>query len=140
MSVLYSYPKGQMQHLSARQGELLTLLERSDKHCGWALMCAANGAKGFFPLDYVVKEEDEPESHAAFMQVDRREAERMLLYPGGALGSFLIANTKTRSLGRSQCFSATKRRASGRVRSCTAASTTLPCTGVQHWQTRVHSR
>ena len=94
MSVLYSYPKGQRQHLSARQGELLTLLERSDKHCGWALMCAANGAKGFFPLNNVVNKVDEPESHAAFMQVDRREAERLLLYPGGALGSFLMRSHK----------------------------------------------
>ena len=101
MRVLYSYSAGQRQHLSARQGELVTLLERSDKYRGWALMRAADAANGFFQLNYVVEEVDEPESHTAFMQVDRREAERLLLYPGGALGAFLVrphCDARTRTL------------------------------------------
>ena len=73
------YSDGKRQHLSARQGELVTLLERSNKHRGWALMRGADDAKDFFSFDYVVEKVDKPESHTAFMQVDRCEAKRLLL-------------------------------------------------------------
>ena len=90
MRVLHSFSDGQPKHLKAREGDLVTLMKTSEKHRGWGLMRAEDGATGLFPLDYVVEQVDKPESHASFMDVDRREAERLLLFVGGEIGVFLV--------------------------------------------------
>ena len=90
MRVLHSFSDGRPKHLQAREGDLVTMMKTSEKHRGWTLMRAEDGATGRLPLDYVVEHVDKPESHASFMDVDRREAERLLLFPGGEIGSFLV--------------------------------------------------
>lgn len=97
MRVKFDWNDGQKKHLTAHRGDVLLFLKPSRSHYGWAKMRSAEGVEGLFPTEYVEPEEqvDHPEAHAAFMaNVDRRTAERLLLYPGGEIGAFLVREHK----------------------------------------------
>ena len=92
MRVLYSYSGGEKHHIKVQEGEIVTIKE-ADKCSEWPLIKDAKGNRGYIPRTFLCEYADSPEEQSAFMVVDRREAERLLMLPGGVIGMFLIRPT-----------------------------------------------
>lgn len=90
MRVQYTYNGEAEGHVGAQESEQVTLVDASALERGWLLVRTAAGKTGYFPADWLLGAPDSPQSDASYAHVSREQAERMLLYPGAALGTYIV--------------------------------------------------
>ena len=92
MRVQYTYIAEAEGHVGAQKGEQVVLVDASALERGWLLVRNAAGQTGYFPADWLLGAPDSPQSDASYgyARVSREQAERMLLYPGVALGTYIV--------------------------------------------------
>nr|XP_025962887.1 tyrosine-protein kinase HCK [Dromaius novaehollandiae] len=90
---LYDYEATHAEDLSFRKGERLRVLEESGEW--WRAQSLATGHQGFIPSNYVARADSLETEEWFFKGLSRKDAERQLLGPGNAIGSFLIRDSET---------------------------------------------
>ena len=92
MRVQYTYNAEAVGHVSAQEGEQVTLVDASAFERGWLLVRTAAGLTGYVPADWLLGAQDSPQSDASYgyAHVSREQAERMLLYPGASLVTYVV--------------------------------------------------
>lgn len=88
---LYDYQMRQQDDLSFKKGDRMELItDSSENQDWWYARHLGTGASGYVPSNYVVKDDNKPESQEWWFSIDRREADKQLLLPGNPRGTFLI--------------------------------------------------
>ena len=90
--VLFPYVGGPKGHVAAQEDDMVVVVPDAEKRApaGWLLVRTAQGVEGLFPEKFLVPVGDTPEAHAAYRNVLRPEAERLLLYPNTPIGTYLV--------------------------------------------------
>jgi tRNA A-37 threonylcarbamoyl transferase component Bud32 len=68
----------------------MEVLSSSDNMDWWIARHTTTGQEGYIPSNYVVKDDNNPESQEWWFSIDRREADKQLLLPGNPRGTFLV--------------------------------------------------
>lgn len=93
---LYDYEKQHENDLGFREGERFKVLDstESSETSEWlSALHLRSGESGYVPQNYVVVE-DSVDSQEWWFDVDRFEAEKLLMMPKNARGTFLIRNSR----------------------------------------------
>lgn len=94
---LYDYNARVDDDLSFRKGDRMEVQNDSTEGCDWWLAKhLSNGKVGYIPSNYVVMDDNNPESQEWWFTIDRREAEKLLLLPGNDSGTFLVRSCSDR--------------------------------------------
>ncbi|XP_074642811.1 tyrosine-protein kinase STK-like [Tubulanus polymorphus] len=87
---LYDYEKRNSDELSFRKGDRMILTQDSENQDWWLATHTETNEEGYIPSNYVLKDDGRPESHEAWFDLPRREADKLLLLPGNPQGTFVV--------------------------------------------------
>ncbi|XP_074642809.1 tyrosine-protein kinase yes-like isoform X2 [Tubulanus polymorphus] len=87
---LFDYIARDVDDLSFHKGDKMVLLEDPETNEWWFAQHLTTGQRGYIPHNYVSKEDGKPESHDAWYNIVRREADKSLLLPGNPDGTYII--------------------------------------------------
>jgi len=89
---VYDYEARQHDDLSFKKGDRMELVGDRDAMNldWWVARHVVSKAQGYIPSNYVVVDDNNPESQEWWFVVDRREADKQLQAPGHPIGTFMI--------------------------------------------------
>jgi len=100
---LYNYQARVDDDLTFYKGETLEILGDNSENSDWLLARHLTTLReGYVPCNYVVQDDNCPESQEWWFVIDRRETDKLLLFPGNPRGTFLVRSS---SDGRSYALS-----------------------------------
>lgn len=91
---LYDFDKRQEDDLEFKKGDRLCVINKTDYGDWWLARHLQSGQTGYIPSNYVVEDDDRPETQDWWFSIDRREADKQLMLPGNPRGTFLIRNSQ----------------------------------------------
>ncbi|ESN98506.1 hypothetical protein HELRODRAFT_84516 [Helobdella robusta] len=94
VKALYDYDARQIDDLGFRKGDRLAIIGTNDMDDWWLARHTTNGRQGYIPSNYVVLDDNRPESQDWWFSIDRREADKQLMLPGNPRGTFLIRKSQ----------------------------------------------
>lgn len=90
MRAIHSYEGEPEGHLRVKKGAEVTLVDANCLESGWLLVRNGAGQTGFYPAHWLQNAPDSPKSDPAYANVNRKQAERMLRYPGTPFGTYIV--------------------------------------------------
>ncbi|XP_039595903.1 tyrosine-protein kinase Lck [Polypterus senegalus] len=91
---IYSYEPTHSEDLGFQKGDKMKILSKNEGE--WLLaQSLATGKTGYVPYNFIVKMDTMETEPWFFRDISRLEAQRLLLAPGNAAGSFLIRESET---------------------------------------------
>ena len=90
--VPFTYVGGPKGHVAAQENDMVVVVLDAEKRApaGWLLVHTAQGVESLFREKFLVPVGNTPEPHAAYRNVLRADAERLLLYPNTPIGTYLV--------------------------------------------------
>lgn len=91
---LYDFDARQEDDLAFKKGDRMEVVNSSDNGDWWlAKLVGSDQNIGYIPSNYVVEDDNRPESQDWWFSIDRREADKHLMLPGNPRGTFLLRNS-----------------------------------------------
>lgn len=90
---LYDFDARQPDDLGFKKGDRLEIVNDSDNGDWWLARLISTDVTGYIPSNYVVEDDNRPESQDWWFSIDRREADKQLMLPGNPRGTFLLRNS-----------------------------------------------
>lgn len=94
---LYDYAPRQADDLGFGKGDKMEVIGSNENTDWWLARHTVTGEQGYIPSNYVVEDDNSPESQDWWFAIDRREADKQLMLPGNIRGTFLIRNSQDKS-------------------------------------------
>ncbi|PVD35763.1 hypothetical protein C0Q70_02726 [Pomacea canaliculata] len=91
---LYDFDGINEDDLSFKKGDRLEVDESTQNLDWWVATHLRTGQKGYIPSNYVCTDDNSPQAQDWWFEFDRKEADKMLLLPGNALGTFLVRESQ----------------------------------------------
>lgn len=91
---LYDYDARQSDDLGFRKGDRMVIISSNDNDDWLMARHTTTGQTGYIPSNYVVADDNRPESQDWWISIDRREADKQLMLSGNPRGTFLIRNSQ----------------------------------------------
>lgn len=90
---LYDFEARQNDDLPFTKGDRMEVLNNSENGDWWLAQHLGTNTAGYIPSNYVVEDDNRPESQDWWFSIDRREADKQLMLPGNPRGTFLLRNS-----------------------------------------------
>lgn len=101
MKAMFDFEAIQEGDLSFKQGDRMLVTVENDKDW-WEAVNVASGEMGAIPRNYVTPDNDDKESQTWWFDIDRHEAETLLMLPGNPRGTYLVRPSRD---GKSEVLS-----------------------------------
>lgn len=88
---LFDYDTQTEEDLAFRKGDRMILISDKINQDWWYAKSIRTSEVGYIPRNFVVEDDDSSlKSQEWFFEIDRREADKLLMLPGNAKGTFLV--------------------------------------------------
>ncbi|XP_076440460.1 tyrosine-protein kinase yes-like [Babylonia areolata] len=94
---IYDFDGINEDDLSFRKGDRLQVDDNSQNGDWWLALHLKNGQRGYVPCNYVCTDDGTPQAQDWWFDVDRKEADKMLLLPGNTPGTFLVRKAQDKT-------------------------------------------
>lgn len=94
MRAMYDFDGINEDDLTFRKGDRLVVEDRQQTGDWWLAYHEKTGQRGYIPSNYICEDNNSAQAQDWWFDVDRKEADKLLILPGNRVGTFLVRESQ----------------------------------------------